>query len=58
MDGGGKEKKWADWVADDLRLFGIWDEERWKTVTLDPASGDRGGSHVYGHMEEGGGEST
>ena len=33
---GGKEKEWTDCVADDLRLFGIWDGEGWKTVALDP----------------------
>ena len=31
---GGKEKEWADYVADDLRLFGITGD--WSTAALDP----------------------
>ena len=58
---GCKEKEWTDCVADDLRLFGIGDEEGWKTVALDPEKWWEvvmGGGHVYGHMEDGGGESS
>ena len=31
---GGKEKKWTDCMADDLRLFGITGD--WSTAALDP----------------------
>ena len=31
---GGKEKGWTDYVADDLRLFGITGD--WSTAALDP----------------------
>ena len=31
---GGKEKEWTDYVADDLRLFGITRD--WSTAALDP----------------------
>ena len=34
---GGKEKEWTDFVADDLRLFGIEDGEGWKTAASEPS---------------------
>ena len=33
---GRQGEEWTDWVADDLRLFGIGDGQGWKTVALDP----------------------
>ena len=31
-----KEKVWTDCVADNLRLFGIGDGDRWRTAALKP----------------------
>ena len=33
---GGKEKEWTDYVADDLRLFGVTGD--WRTAALDPGA--------------------
>ena len=33
---GGKEKEWTDFVADDLRLFGVTVD--WRTAALDPGA--------------------
>ena len=58
----GKEKEWTNCEADDLRLFGIRDREGWNTVALDPGKWwevvMEGGAYVYGHMEDGRGESS
>ena len=42
---GGKEKKWTDCVADDLRLFGVTRD--WRTAALDPGA-------WYNKVHEGG----
>ena len=42
---GGKEKKWTDCVADDLRLFGVTGD--WRTAAHDPGA-------WYNTVQEGG----
>ena len=49
---GGKEKKWTDCVAEDVRAFGIGGD--WKAAALEQRVGRysrRRGSQIYGRME-------